>query len=467
MTEIGSGATAVSENPSWLPRLTGKVMVDLQLWMVGFGLLIGLLFPFVVVLLGVSSDVALRPVFFAATLIAGLIVAAVNMAIARAVVGVRLRSLTVSMRKVDESLTDAAFQGDWSACDPESCSVPVDSADEFGEAATSFNRLVVALATSHQVAEGITSVADALAAHLEMDSLAQSMLSELSAQTGCDAAALVVVRRGQVEVAGSTGLRDEKELASSEAVLSALSSNKAGILQLPEDVVVSGALIDVVPQEVQVLPVRFGVVTVGVLVLAFIRPSSREARAVLDATLPGIAVALHNSLNHEDLQRVAALDQLTGIYNRRFGMRRLTEEFGRSVRSGDPMGLLMFDLDHFKEVNDTYGHLVGDQVLRTVVGAARAVLREGDVLIRYGGEEFLVVMPGAGRSDLTKMAERVRRAISESEISEAGQRVLVTVSIGGAGLPDTKAANPNDLIGVVDQALYTAKQSGRDRSVVA
>lgn len=457
----------VTENQSWLPRLTSKVMVDLQLWMAGFGLLIGLMFPFVMVLLGVPSDIALRPLFFLATIVAGSIVAGVNMTIARAVVGVRLRGLAASMQKVDQSLVEAAFKGDWSSCDPAGCSVPVDSADEFGEVATSFNKLVGGLATSHQVSEGITAVAEALAAHLEMDSLAQTTLAELSARTGCDAAALLVVRQGRVEVAGSIGLRDEEGLASSEAVLTAISSSEARILNLPADVVVSGALVDVVPQEVQVLPVRFGVVAVGVLVLAFVQPSSREATAVLDATLPGIAVALNNALNHENLQRVAALDQLTGIYNRRFGMRRLKEEFGRSVRSGEPLGLLMFDLDHFKAVNDTYGHLVGDRVLQTVVGAARAVLREGDVLMRYGGEEFLVVMPGAGRSDLLMMAERVRRAVGESEINEAGQRILVTVSIGGSGLPDNKAANPNDLIGLADDALYTAKGSGRDRSVIA
>jgi len=151
-------------------------------------------------------------------------------------------------------------------------------------------------------------------------------------------------------------------------------------------------------------------------------------------------------LNHEDLQRVSALDPLTGVYNRRFGLQRLTEEFGRSIRSSDPLGVLMLDLDHFKAVNDTYGHVVGDRVLQTVVFAVRQVLREGDVLMRYGGEEFVIVLPGAGRDDLVQMAERVRRAVSEAEIIEAGQRIPVTVSIGGSGLPDkniNKRAGPD------------------------
>jgi HAMP domain-containing protein len=127
---------------SWLPRLSSKVLVDLRLWMIGFGLLIGLMFPFVVVLLGVPPNIALRPSFFAATLIAGLVVAEVNHTLARAVVGVRLRSLAGGMQRVEESLVNASNSGDWAGCDPEACMVPVDSTDELGEVAASFNRLV-------------------------------------------------------------------------------------------------------------------------------------------------------------------------------------------------------------------------------------------------------------------------------------------------------------------------------------
>jgi two-component system, cell cycle response regulator len=127
----------------------------------------------------------------------------------------------------------------------------------------------------------------------------------------------------------------------------------------------------------------------------------------------------------------------------------------------------MLDLDHFKTVNDTYGRLVGDRVLQSVVRAARQVLRKGDVLLRYGGEEFLIVLPGAGYDDLVQMAERVRHAVAETEITEADQHIPVTVSIGGSGLPDRNTTNPRDLILVADTAMYTSKQSGRDRCAFA
>jgi hypothetical protein len=138
---------------SWLPRLSGRLMRDLRVWMIGFGLLIGVAFPFVIVALGVPSDIALRAVVFVATLLAGLVVAVINHALAQAVVGVRLRPLAAGMQRVDFSLVGAAYTGDWAACDPQSCQVPVDSADGVGDVAASLNKLVEGLATSHRVAD--------------------------------------------------------------------------------------------------------------------------------------------------------------------------------------------------------------------------------------------------------------------------------------------------------------------------
>lgn len=124
---------------SWLPRLTSRVMVDLRIWMLGFGFLTGVAFPFAVVPLGVPHDVAIRPAFFAATILAGLLVGAINTALVQIVIGVRLRALAGSIRRVEGSLRDPTLMGDWSSCDPASCRIPVDSADELGESAESLS----------------------------------------------------------------------------------------------------------------------------------------------------------------------------------------------------------------------------------------------------------------------------------------------------------------------------------------
>jgi diguanylate cyclase (GGDEF)-like protein len=435
--------------------------------MMVFGLFIGIVFPFAVVPLGVPDDVAIRPAFFAATVLAGLLVGAVNTGLVQRVVGVRLRALAASMRRVEVAIREATELGDWSSCDPGSCRIPVDSADELGESAVSFNLLVESLAASHRVTDGMSAIGEALAAHLEIVPLAESALHEMTIRTGIDGAALLVVNAGRVDLVGSLGIRDASGLAESDAVQNVIRTQEARVLHLPPDVTLTGTVVNFVPAEVRVLPVRHGVAIVGVLVLAAARPMDREAITVVGSALPGLAVALTNALSHQDLQRVAALDPLTSVYNRRFGIERLNDEVARSQRSGDSLGLLMLDLDHFKSVNDTYGHIVGDRVLQSAVAATRQVLRDGDILVRYGGEEFLVILPGAGRRDLADMAERIRRSISEAEIVTGGHRLSITVSIGGAGLPEQAVRDPAELIGIADQALYTAKAAGRDRSVIA
>ncbi len=465
MDESNSNARSLVER-AWLPRLTQSVMLDLRIWMLGFGVIIGIVFPPVVVLLGVSTATAYRPAFFAVTVLSGLIVAEVNYLLARAVVGVRVRQLASAMRRVEGTMVDAAFRGDWSECDPESCKIPIDSSDELGDVASSFNRLVVSLAFSHQVAEGIKSVSEALAAHLDLTSLAEATLNEFVRRTHCDAVCLLVANHGRIEVAGVRGIHDPDSLTTSEAVATVLRTGQPTMFDLPSDVVIAGALVDFVPKEVHLLPIRFGAVSVGVLIVGFAVSSPTEATPIFNASLPSLAVALNNSLNHEDLQRVAALDPLTNVYNRRFGLQRLSEEFSRSVRSNEPLGVMMFDLDHFKVVNDTYGHLVGDRVLQGVAQNVRRVLREGDVLLRYGGEEFFVILPGAGISDVEQMAERLRRVVAESSINEGGQRIEVTVSIGATGVPYRDFDSSEGLIGAADAALYIAKESGRDRWVI-
>jgi diguanylate cyclase (GGDEF)-like protein len=177
---------------------------------------------------------------------------------------------------------------------------------------------------------------------------------------------------------------------------------------------------------------------------------------------------MNNAIDHDRLQRLAALDPLTGIYNRRFGLGRLHEEFGRAVRNGSPLGVLMFDIDHFKDVNDTYGHLVGDRVLKSICAIARSSsLREGDVLLRYGGEEFVVVLPAASADDIRIVGERLRRSIEDSSLSDGAKTVKVTISVGGAAYPNHNVENEDVLLRLSDEAMYLAKNTGRNRVEIA
>lgn len=126
----------------------------------------------------------------------------------------------------------------------------------------------------------------------------------------------------------------------------------------------------------------------------------------------------------------------------------------------------MFDIDHFKTINDTYGHLAGDRVLIRIAKTARSVMREGDVLVRYGGEEFLAVLPAASRDNVRQMSERLRHMVEETTILDGEQAIRVTVSIGATSYPELDVEKEQDLIKNADEALYSAKQSGRNQVIV-
>nr|WP_206957567.1 diguanylate cyclase [Trinickia acidisoli] len=166
----------------------------------------------------------------------------------------------------------------------------------------------------------------------------------------------------------------------------------------------------------------------------------------------------------EKLQEYANLDGLTGIANRRFFEGRLRDEFLRWQRYGGELSVLLFDLDHFKDINDRFGHAVGDTVLRVMAQRVAEAVRVQDTFGRFGGEEFALLLPCTPLADAMVVAEKIRMTIADTPIEAEGARVPVTASVGGAsarpGLPTYEV-----LINEADAALYSAKRQGRNRSV--
>jgi two-component system, cell cycle response regulator len=172
--------------------------------------------------------------------------------------------------------------------------------------------------------------------------------------------------------------------------------------------------------------------------------------------------------NYEQSLSMALTDSLTGVFNRRYVSAHLPRLMERSWESQKPVAILMFDIDHFKTVNDTYGHGVGDEVLREVANRTNRNLRNFDLVARYGGEEFIVVMPDTDREAAYAVAERLRRRVGEETftVSTQAAEITVTISIGVAvvdGVGDTADA----ILKRADDALYQAKRSGRNRTVAS
>ncbi|WP_455216704.1 DUF484 family protein [Kaarinaea lacus] len=186
-----------------------------------------------------------------------------------------------------------------------------------------------------------------------------------------------------------------------------------------------------------------------------------------------VAICLENATNHERLKRVGLTDSLTSVNNRRFFDQRLIEETARAQRTDEPLACLFMDIDHFKSVNDNFGHQVGDQVLREVAGIIREQLRSSDVLGRYGGEEFSALLVNASHDAAIEIAERIRSLIEQRIFkTPADESLSLTISIGVAtlakGITDfSEHSLAEDLVDRADQAVYKAKSGGRNQVVLA
>lgn len=165
------------------------------------------------------------------------------------------------------------------------------------------------------------------------------------------------------------------------------------------------------------------------------------------------------------LRKLSITDGLTELFNHRHVHELLHEEFERSNRSGEPMAVAMMDLDRFKHINDTYGHPTGDVILYETADILRETAREIDMSGRYGGEEFIVILPGADEEAAEQFAERVRASVEDHVFRDEAQEVRMTVSGGVASYPTPGVDQPDLLIKRADQALYAAKEGGRNRIV--
>jgi diguanylate cyclase (GGDEF)-like protein len=182
-----------------------------------------------------------------------------------------------------------------------------------------------------------------------------------------------------------------------------------------------------------------------------------------------VGICLENVTNSERLKHLGLTDSLTGVHNRRYFDQRLQEEVSRAQRQSLPLSCLFLDVDHFKRVNDQYGHQTGDCVLREVAWRIKGQLRSIDVLGRYGGEEFAVLLAQTDIDSALAIAERIRHSIAEQRFKGEGDETLaVTLSVGVAPLHGCNRAQnaealAQQLVARADQALYRAKQGGRNR----
>jgi|WetSurMetagenome_2_1015567.scaffolds.fasta_scaffold00023_12 two-component system, cell cycle response regulator len=170
-----------------------------------------------------------------------------------------------------------------------------------------------------------------------------------------------------------------------------------------------------------------------------------------------------------EVEKLLVRDYLTGLYNRKFFMERFNEEIAWASRYSEPLSFIILDIDHFKKINDTYGHSCGDEVLIQLAGILTGLLRAHDVLARYGGEEFVVLLSNTTPEDAFAIAEKLRSGVQSSafQCNTTEGRLLVTISLGVATAEDIMELSAEALINRADAALYQAKAAGRNQVVSA
>ena len=185
------------------------------------------------------------------------------------------------------------------------------------------------------------------------------------------------------------------------------------------------------------------------------------------AIAENLSLALANLKLRESLQNQAIHDPLTGLYNRRYLEETMDRELHRARRQKTPLGVVMMDLDHFKDFNDTFGHAAGDALLSALANVITTGIRAEDIACRYGGEEFLLIMPGASLETTRERAENLRQAVKNLQVKYQDQLLKsTTISLGVAIFPD-HGLTAEEVIAAADAALYRAKQAGRDRVEIA
>jgi len=443
----------------------------LLLIMVGFGLVIGIVFPFFVkFVLDLPSEKVLTPDFFAMCICAGLLVGGFNFMVFKNVIYDFLESISTKLTAFREKLSHVQRE-EAIECRSEECLITIKSDDPIvGNITNSFNDFILTI-QNFMRAELITNrFLEDLKEGLSVKDIADVVLEAFVQYFGGDGGCIIGYDRGEFEVLKSMHTVVELGSLDSNELYQVMDLKKSVVHERLDDNPVKLNIVigEVVPNSVAFIPLNYQEQNIGVAILLarteFARPfNTLESRNFIKQSTP----FLYNSSLIRRLEVLAAIDELTRVLNRRFGMQRLQEEFTRAHRYGSSFSMCLIDLDHFKSINDTYGHQGGDEVLRSLAVQLQKDLRTSDFIIRYGGEEFMVVLPGASLADAISIMDRIRRRVETYKLQYGSYTISYTFSGGVCSYPSAKINEPTDMIKLADEALYKAKNQGRNKIVEA
>ncbi len=435
--------------------------------MLSLGALVGIVFPpYVNVTL--NAENALSVLFFAMCIFAGILIALLNYVTFYLIVTREIHRVLRGMDTIIEGISQSEISGK----SFEFRRIDVNSNDAIGEMALGFNEMSETIGKRIRHETFTQSLLMDLSSSVELKKVSETILTSLMKVLHSEAAVLYGVKSGNIEFLSCIGIDRTDDLPreldrSFGPVGYVQKTDQVMTLKLDDEnfqwFQVSTPLGTFRPQTVSVVPMMVEKRLSGVAFVS--HPGNVQTEnwdELLDIIRIHSAPYLQNAVLHEKIKEIAAIDELTQILNRRFGMRRLREEFSRCMRHGIPISVVMSDIDHFKKFNDTYGHDAGDAVLRSVARTMDDQCRAGDVVCRYGGEEFLLVLPGTGTKDAARIIERIRRIVETTAVPWGDQKLSVNLSLGISTWPVVRVSTPEEIISDADKVLYFAKENGRN-----
>jgi len=455
--------------------MTGRkrnVFRNLLIAMITFGLAIGLVFPFLIDWV-LQSSLALSPSFVCLCLGAGLLVGLVNYLLFHMVISRELDRIITAMQTIGTLVGRSITSND--PVPHNICQMEVTSEDRLGRVIEAFNEMGRVIDERQQRERELREVMTVLSDSVDLDFVSQVILTHIPAPPAWRHALLYILQQGsyvclarmkiqpgsEPQTIGGSWLRSlldgGEEFMTMEAAGTPLGSLK-----------IISADNSVAPvSHINVAPLHGDAQVLGIIVTAcaHFHPMDDNQRARCRNYCDHVQPYLRSTLLHRQVQELATLDELSRVMNRRAGMLRLEEQLALARRHTFPLSLIMLDIDHFKMVNDLYGHLTGDAIIQELCQRLKKNLRQEDQIFRYGGEEFIVFLPHIDLTGAVLCAERLRSAMREMVFSagEASLSIQISLGVVTAG-PDLR--KPDSLIALADQALYRAKERGRDQVVV-
>ena len=402
---------------------------------------------------------------------AGITVGFANYLLFSLVVSKELRFLVDGMNTINDKISRTSFNKQRSEGDYE---IEVRTDDMLGEVTQAFNIMGKTVTNRLDYEADFREIISLLSSNVELDITSQNILKYYIDST-CISAALLY---GKID--SEMVLLSSHDIDTDENLPRKLETWQ-GIIQ---DTIESGTIhtidtelsrLDWItittpfgtlrPRVLRLIPLIADKSTVGLVVAACGESKYTESAQLetLETYSKYMAPYLENALLHNKIQEMASYDGLTHVLNRRFGLIRLHEEFSTAQRYGSDLSVIMLDIDKFKKVNDSYGHEAGDLILKQVASTIALNLRNEEVICRYGGEEFLIILPMANLNKAGMAAERIRKIVQQLTSYYQDKAILVTVSLGVASLSSINTQNENNLINAADTALYHVKNMGRNQ----